>query len=138
MLVILPSPPPSPFLERDAKYYDDCVPFVCHIAYLRNYTAEFDQIFVHVVCGQLAVARFCSGDVAIRYVLPVFVYVVYFSHNVPYDESVVFRSIERVDVSSETSASVPTCRFWSVMKTISRYSLWVVHQGRCLLYTISC
>jgi len=42
-----------------------CV-FVCPRSYLRNYTSDLHQFFLHV-----AMARSSSGDLVIRYVLPV-------------------------------------------------------------------
>ena len=49
-------------------YVSVCV-FVCPRSYLRNYTSDLHQIFVHVT--YMAVARSSSGGVVIRYVLPV-------------------------------------------------------------------
>ena len=51
-------------------------------AYLSNHAAELHRIIC--ACLPVAVSRFSSDDVAIRYVLPIFVADIKFSHNWPY------------------------------------------------------
>ena len=55
---------------QEAEYCEVCSSvrvFVCPQSYLRNYTSNLHQIFVHA----MAMARSSSGGVVLRYVLPV-------------------------------------------------------------------